>query len=114
MRDIQYHLRLHAFDDCGEKELPETHVCCIAADDIDRLEKENAELKTALLATGEATATYLKMAINRGETIDKLCDALHDAIRSPKGVVPKSAEPFYNPTLVQPLSDSLANGVSTW
>jgi hypothetical protein len=28
--------------------------------------------------------------------IDALTDALHDAVNRPKGVVPKSAEPFYN------------------
>ena len=47
-------LRLHAFDDCGEKDVP-THLCNIAADAIIELEARVKELEAD--RAGEETRT---------------------------------------------------------
>ena len=40
----------------------------------------------------------LETYITQGEEIEALLTALHDAINRPKGVVPKSADKFYDQT----------------
>lgn len=52
----------------------------------------------------EADQTEYIRADVRADREAKLVEALHDAINSPKGVVPKSAEPFYDPKRYRELS----------
>ncbi len=43
--------------------------------------------------------TALELIVRKAGHYDKLVHALHDAICSPKGVVPDSAEPYYRSSL---------------
>ena len=79
---LVHDLRLHALDDCDGQYLP-THVANIAANRLAEL--SGIEPQSAIDARAAA------------DTIAALTTALHDAIARPKGVVPASAEPFYNP-----------------
>ena len=48
VQDIVEALRLHAFDDCGERDLP-THVANIAADEIERLRAALQQSRSAVV-----------------------------------------------------------------
>ena len=65
VQDIVEALRLHAFDDCGERDLP-THVANIAADEIERLRAALQQSRAAILAELETPSV---------EMVEACCDA---------------------------------------
>lgn len=84
-------------DDDTIRKLSETHE---VGDIAKKLQRTRSAVKTRANIIGvrfgrpeKVLRLYLAQA---NETIAKLTAALHDAINCPKGVVPVSAEPFYN------------------
>lgn len=84
-------------DDDTIRKLSETHE---VGDIAKKLQRTKSAVKTRANIIGvrfgrpeKVLRLYLAQA---NETIAKLTTALHDAINHPKGVVPVSAEPFYN------------------
>ena len=53
-------LRLHAFDDCGERPLP-THLCNVAADFMEKLQAENEALREELAQQADGSATIASL-----------------------------------------------------
>lgn len=78
--DIVVALRLHAFDDCGERDIP-THIANIAADEIERLRAALQQSRSAVIEEC-ARVAYIACAETRhvtlGEKVAKAIRALAD------------------------------------
>lgn len=85
------------YDPNGQWVLYGDHEAAMAAKDaeIAALADKNLEVASLRMWVVDAEAKASRMTAER----DHLVRALHDAIARPLGVVPRSAEPWYNPKL---------------